>query len=174
MRKSKINVKRRISLLLFILVLLFTAYGIWFVSPYISFASRNKLFGVFLYPTSALVKTNNGIVTVTLYASDTAVFRFDLKKKAITIIRSKDKVGRISKSPGYFVIFPDTGRSGVEEAESVITQLTDFRFILGRRRYITYIEEIGRSVKMNLTIRQLFALWRTYVLNSSNITFLHQ
>jgi len=174
MRKSAASNLKRISLLITLFVVAAILYSLWFCSPYISFIMRNGLVRVLLYPTDTLVKNNKKIITITLHGTGTTVVQYDIQNKKITLMTSGKTFADTNKGAGYYVIFDDTTQTEVERVRSIINKLSDIRFILTRDTYIGYVQYLESSIRKNLSLVQLLALWRTYTLHQSQFAIVQQ
>lgn len=174
MRKSFLKVQRRIYFILLTFSLLGALYLTWFIFPYLSFFFKAGLLKAFLYPTSALIRNVNNIVTITLYGTGTTVLQYNLVKQQLVIIRSQKKLAQISKSKGYYIIFPDKQSSELEISSAILHQLGNWRLILGRQRYVALIQQLDQATKKNISLIELAALWRTYFFHRSIFTVREQ
>ncbi|MFA6005357.1 MAG: hypothetical protein WC775_02625 [Patescibacteria group bacterium] len=174
MRKSKQRVAHKLFLLGTLATLFLFFYCAWFVSPYVSYGIRNGLLKVFLYPTTALVKNNQGVVTIVLRGTGTTVVQYDLNRKKIVLITSGKLFREINKSSGYHVIFSELHQNEAQRAASIITRLSDIRFILTREKYVEYVSYLDKSLQKNISLTELFALWRTYRLHKAQFTIVQQ
>jgi hypothetical protein len=175
MRKSKQRAANKLFLVVGICAVLVMFYFLWFALPYALFFVRSGVLRVFFYPTSALVRNTNGIVTITLYGAGTTVVRYDINRKKIILTPSGSKAfADTNKGAGYYLIFDDSSQTGLARAQLIIDRLTDIRFILMRNKYIEYVNFLNTSVRKNISPVELMALWRMYLLNKSQFTIIQQ